>query len=273
MQAHSNTETPKKYKVGVALSGGGARGFAHVGALKALDEAGIRPDILSGVSAGSAVALLYAAGVHPDDMLKIFRHTGFKKMVDFKLGHGGLFSMDKFVALIMDAIAPAKNLEDLAIPVRISATDLDLAETFVFDKGAIGPRLQASCSIPVIFEPVKIDGHYYVDGGVLQNLPARTIRDECETLIGINVSPMGAFSNGESVLEVALRSYNLMAKANQRADMDVCNIVVETREISHYKVFNLKEIEKVYFAGYVNMRRALRSSGLAPLDNPDQSAS
>ena len=183
-----------------------------------------------------------------------------------------MFSIDKFAAKILNAIAPAKNIEDLAIPVRISATDLDSAETFVFDSGPIGPRLRASCSIPIIFKPVKIDGHYYVDGGVLQNLPARVIRDECETLIGINVSPMGAFRNRESVLEVALRTYNLMAKANQRDDMDVCDLVVEMREISHYKVFNLKEIEKVFLAGYVNMRHALHRSGLVKRDAHNQSA-
>lgn len=273
MQEQKNRETKKKYKVGVAFSGGGARGFAHAGALKALEEAGIRPDIVAGVSAGSVVAVMYAAGIRPDDMIKIFQHTGFTQMVGFQLGGGGLFSIDKFAAKILNAIAPAKNIEDLAIPVRISATDLDSAETFVFDSGPIGPRLRASCSIPIIFKPVKIDGHYYVDGGVLQNLPARVIRDECETLIGINVSPMGAFRNRESVLEVALRTYNLMAKANQRDDMDVCDLVVEMREISHYKVFNLKEIEKVFLAGYVNMRHALHQSGLVKRDVPNQSAS
>ena len=273
MQDPRHPEKKKKYKVGVALSGGGARGFAHAGALKALEEAGIRPDIMSGVSAGSAVAVLYAGGVRPDDMLRIFQNTGFSQMIGFHLGGGGLFSIDKFASRVMNAIAPAKNIEDLKIPVRISATDLDSAETFVFDHGPISPRMRASCSIPIIFKPVKIDGHYYVDGGVLQNLPARIIRDECETLIGINVSPMDAFHNRESVLEVALRTYNLMAKANQRDDMEVCDLAVEMREISHYKVFNLKEIEKVFLAGYVNMRHALHQSGLVKRDVPNQSAS
>ena len=93
-----------KYKLGVALSGGGARGFAHAGALKALEEAGLKPDIIAGVSAGSIVAVLHAAGVSPENMLRLFSERAFTDFASLQLGSGGLFGIEKFKNFIMRAI-------------------------------------------------------------------------------------------------------------------------------------------------------------------------
>lgn len=252
----------KKYGLGVALSGGGARGFAHAGALKAIEEAGLKPDIIAGVSAGSIIAVLYAAGVRPDDMTKVFSGAGFGKLTEFSIGGGGgLFKIDKFKKLLLKTIAPRKNFEDLDIPVVVGATDLDHGESVYFDNGPIGDRVMASCSIPILFKPVKIDGVNYVDGGVLRNLPAGVLRAKCERLIGLNVSPMHPFKNPKSVINVALRTYNLMAKHNQEADEALCDISVSMREISQYQVFNLKQISKVFTSGYLSTRKALREAG------------
>lgn len=251
----------KSYKLGVALSGGGARGFAHAGALKAIEEAGLKPDIVAGVSAGSVIATFYAAGIAPDDMPKVFADIGFSKLADFKIGGGGLFSLDKFRKMVLKAISPAKNFEDLKMPLYIGATDMDNARSVYFSSGSLGDKIEASCSIPIVFQPVKIDGVHYVDGGVLRNLPANAIRDKCECLIGVNVSPMTPFRKPNSVLEVALRTYNIMAKHNVEDDLTMCDLAIETRDISSYKVFNLKEIQKVFNSGYINARKALRSAG------------
>lgn len=254
-------EQAKPYKLGVALSGGGARGFAHAGALKAIEEAGLHVDAVAGVSAGSVIAVLYAGGVRPEDMLDVFDGIKFSNITEFSLGGGGIFKIEKFARLITNAIDPIKNIEDLNIPTFIGVTDLDRARPVTFSNGSIKERMMASCSIPIIFKPVRIDGTNYVDGGVIQNLPARTIRDKCEKLIGINVSPMMPFKSASSVIEVAVRTYNMLAKLNQEADMKVCDITVEMREISNYNVFNLKEITQVYNTGYLNTRRALRKAG------------
>lgn len=254
-------EIKKPYKLGISLSGGGARGFAHAGALKAIEEAGLKPDIVSGVSAGSVVAVMYAGGVKPEQMLDVFNNTSFYKLADFRLGGGGLFKLDKFRKAIMKAIAPRKTFADLNIPIVIGATNLDNGEWVAFREGTIADRMIASCSIPIVFKPVKIEGTNYVDGGVLCNMPSRAIRDQCEQLIGINVSPMMPFKNPDSVLNVAIRTYNLMAKTNQKPDMEVCDVCVEMREISAYQVFNLKEIESVFNSGYIATRRQLRKAG------------
>lgn len=258
---------PKPYRLGVALSGGGARGFAHAGALKAIEEAGLKPDIIAGVSAGSIVAVLYAAGVRPENMLKLFSERAFTDFASIQIGSGGLFGIEKFKNFILRAIGGDRNLEDLNIPTYLGVTDLDHGVPHEFHSGPVGPRMMASCSIPIVFKPVRIDGTYYVDGGVLRNHPAWIIRDKCDTLIGVNVSPMRLTHKSNSMLGVALRTYNMMLKANQAEDMAMCDVSVQTPEISHYSPFNLKLINNVYTSGYMHMRKALRDAGMWQADS------
>lgn len=249
-------------RLGIALSGGGARGFAHAGALMAIEEAGLKPDIIAGVSAGSVIAVLYAAGVRPLQIAQLFAGAGFRDFAELKLGQGGIFNIDRFKGFILNAIGGIRNLEDLPIPVYIGATNLDEGRPEAFSKGEIGPRMLASCSIPIVFPPVLIDGQHYVDGGVLRNHPAWMIRDKCQTLIGINVSPLRRDTQIKSIVEVALRTYNLMVKANQNVDMNLCDVSVETPEIAKTAVFDLKNIKKVFVNGYVQMRNALKEAGM-----------
>lgn len=251
-------ERPKPpYRLGVALSGGGARGFAHVGALKALEEAGMKPDVIAGVSAGAVAAVMYAAGVPLDEMLSLFTSTKFTDFARPSLIHGdGMFSLMRFKQFIEEATG-IDRLENLRIPTYVGVTDLDHGEPAEFHEGPLGERVVASCSIPIVFSPVEIDGIHYVDGGVLRNLPAWIIREKCETLIGINVSPLRTFEYKKSFLDIGMRTYNLMAKANQQQDMDICDHVIITPELIHYQVFNLKDIHKAYLSGYAAAHRAI----------------
>lgn len=258
-------DTTHPYNLGVALSGGGARGFAHVGALMAIEEAGLKPDIIAGVSAGSVVAVLYASGMPLEAMPRLFDDKGFSDFASVSMGNGGLMNIDRFRRFIMQAISrygSYKNLEDLRIPTYIGVTDLDNGIPASFHTGSIAERMTASCSIPIIFKPVKINGVNYVDGGVLRNHPAWIIRDKCRTLIGINVSPMRSSGKSVTLIDVAMRTYNLMAKSNQAADMALCDLSVQTPELSSHKVFDLKNIKAVVTSGYIHTRRALKDAGL-----------
>lgn len=262
-------ERPKPpYRLGVALSGGGARGFAHVGALKALEEAGMKADVIAGVSAGAVAAVMYAAGVPLDEMLSLFTSTKFTDFARPSLIHGdGMFSLMRFKQFIEEATG-IDRLENLRIPTYVGVTDLDHGEPAEFHEGPLGERVVASCSIPIVFSPVEIDGIHYVDGGVLRNLPAWIIREKCETLIGINVSPLRTFEYKKSFLDIGMRTYNLMAKANQQQDMDICDHVIITPELIHYQVFNLKDIHKAYLSGYAAAHRAIRQWLRAEEKNP-----
>ena len=254
-----STNQSQQFELGIALSGGGARGFAHAGALKAIEEAGLKPDIIAGVSAGAVVATMYAAGLPSEVMLEAFKSSKFNDFTELSLRGGGLFKIDRFRNFIMKQIAPKKNLEDLNIPTYIGVTNFDTGLHEEFHEGEIGPIVQASCSIQIVFKPVKIKGANYVDGGVVRYLPGWTIREKCKTLIGINVSPLtSSSSKSPSLLEIAQRTFALMGKANVIDDLEICDLVIEMREISKYKVFNLKEIDKVFQTGYINTRHALR---------------
>lgn len=251
--------SPKPYRIGVALSGGGAKGFAHVGALKALEENGIRPDAVAGVSAGAIVAALYAAGVPLDKMMKLFTDAKFRNFCEFTVKGGGFFKIDKFKLFLKHAIGDYTDIRELPVPVYIGATDLDHGTPAVFDSGDIIEAVAASCSIPILFRPVEIDGVRYVDGGVLRNMPSWILRDKCECLIGVNCSPLPDEDYKNTVMDIALRTYRLMLKANVKDDMMLCDLAVETPEIASYKVFNLKEIQKVYIRGYAATKSALKS--------------
>lgn len=253
---------PRPYRIGIALSGGGAKGFAHVGALKALEESGIRPDAIAGVSAGAVVAALYSAGVPLDKMMKLFTDAKFRDFCEFTVKGGGFFKIDKFKSFLRQAIGSYTDVSELPIPVYIGVTDLDHGVAVAFDKGDIVEEVSASCSIPILFRPVEIDGVRYVDGGVLRNMPSWILRDKCECLIGVNCSPLPDDNLKNGVKDIALRTYRLMLKANVKDDMELCDLAVETPEIASYKVFNLKEIQQVYIRGYAATKSALKSWSL-----------
>lgn len=249
----------RPYKLGVALSGGGARGFAHAGALKALEEVGLKPDVIAGVSAGSVISAFYAAGVAPSLMPTLFTDVSFKTCCEFSVNKGGFFKIDRFQTFVNKNLRGHKLIEDLPIPTYICATDIDNGIPVAFDSGPIAERVAASCSIPVLFKPIVIDGVSYVDGGVLRNLPAWAIRDKCQRLIGINCSPLVNDNKRiNSIVDIAHRTYRLMAKNNARIDMAMCDLVVETKDIAHYNVFNMREIERIYHSGYQCAMDALK---------------
>lgn len=247
-----------KYRLGVALSGGGARGFAHIGALKALEEAGMKPDVIAGVSAGSIAGSLYAGGVPVDDILPLFGEKGLTDFISMPLRRGaGIFTLDKLGDFIENATG-YKRIEELPIPLYIGATDFDHAKPAYFSEGDLGKCVAASCSIPVVFSPVNIDGTNYVDGGVMRNLPGWILRPVCQTLIGVNCSPMVSAHYKDTTVEMAMRTFHIMARANQNIDMQMCDLVVKTPDLIKYQVYNLKDINKAFLSGYAAMHRALK---------------
>lgn len=254
----------RPYKLGVALSGGGARGFAHAGALMAIEEAGLKPDIVAGVSAGSVVAVLYGAGIKPADIPAVFASDKFSSYTSLNLRGGALLNPKRFREIVLKAIRPATRLEELALPVYLGVTDFDNVQAVEFHTGEIGPRMMASCSIPIVFPPVEIDGVSYVDGGLLRNHPAWIIRDKCDYLIGVNCSPVPATMKraSKSLLQVAMRTYHVLLRSNQFRDMELCDLSIETPEIARYSEFDLTNIQAVVRSGYIHTRRALRDAGL-----------
>ncbi len=239
----------KPYKIGIALSGGGIKGLCHAGVLKALEEHGIKPDIISGVSSGSVVGALYADGYTPDEIALFFEDISFRQMTKIQIPDGGFFRIDAFEKFISKKLR-AKTFEDLKIPLRIVATDLDKGQSVTFSSGKLIDPIIASCSIPVLFTPKIINGVHYVDGGVLKNFPVTTIRNECERVIGINASPMVADEYKLSVLNVAARSYHFMFKSNILYDKEICDLLIEPVDMGNYETFDVDKGREIYELGY-----------------------
>ena len=245
-------------RIGIALGGGGARGFAHVGVLRALEEYGIKPHIISGTSAGSIVAALYADGYTPQHIIRLFSELNVKELVDVTIPRESLLKFDKFVHFIEKRLH-SKRIEELGIPTRIIATDFDNGKSVAFDSGNLSQCIAASCAIPIVFPPGEIDGIHYVDGGVMRNLPAAPIRDLCDVLIGVNVSPMYSSEYEHNLLSITHRAYNYLASGNVFPDMALCDIMIESEDVANYNVFDIDEQEKIEEIGYQKTHEVLRN--------------
>ncbi|MCH5225163.1 MAG: patatin-like phospholipase family protein [Muribaculaceae bacterium] len=251
----------KDKTVGLALSGGGAKGFSHIGVLMAFNRCGIRPDILSGVSAGAIASVLYGAGLSPSDIIKCFSEaSSLGDFTEWAIPRQGFMRLDRFGKLL-DSWLPVKNLEELNIPTIVCATDLDHGKSVGWSKGEIVPRVLASCSIPIVFNPQVINGVSYVDGGVLRNLPAWAIRGYCKTLYGCNCSPLRhTYKGKKTLLDIALRSYHLMLKANIAQDLRLCDRVIQVNELNQVSTFELSSLQKGVMAGYDAAMKVLENS-------------
>lgn len=256
-----------KYRIGYALSGGGAKGFAHAGAIKALEEKNIRPDVIAGTSAGSVVGAFYSAGISPDDMCNAFRQRVVSDFIKLSVPRGGgFFKSDGFIKFLQDNIL-YKNIEDLPLPLYIIATDFDNGKMVVFDSGELATRVMASSSVPIFFKPMVIDGVHYVDGGLFKNFPVSIIRDMCDFVIGINVSPMiTRYSDGDSVFSVASQAYHYMSKANTLEDKKMCDILIEIEDVSKYGTYDLKSAYEIFEIGYNAMKKRLESIDLNKME-------
>lgn len=239
----------KTYSLGLALSGGSIKGFAHLGVLKYLEEYGIRPNILAGTSAGALMGALYVDGYSPDEILDLLKGQGFIGMTSLKPSGGGIFDTGKFLRYLKKHLRH-KRLEELPIPMRIVATDLDAGEQHTFTRGPLAEIIVASCCIPVLFNPIIIGGVHYVDGGLFRNFPVSVIRDDCQTIIGVNLGPEEDREYKHTLIGVANRAWDLVFRQNTRLDKEICDIVLETTEVLQYGMFELTSASEIMQLGY-----------------------
>lgn len=239
----------KTYKLGITLSGGGAKGFAHLGVLQALNDKGLHPEIISGTSSGAFAGVLYADGYQPQEILTFFKNKVFREFAQFAIPHGGFLKSDGFHSFLKKHLR-AKKFEDLKIPLHVLTTDIERGESHTFCSGPIIPAVVASCSVPIVFRPVEINNRYYVDGGLFKNFPVSTIRMECEKVIGVNVSPITSAPFKSSIKYIAERSFHYMSGSNTLLDRNLCDYLIESVSLSKYSMFDLEHIDEIYQAGY-----------------------
>lgn len=242
-------EAAEKYQIGYALSGGFIKGFAHLGVMQALLEHDVKPDIISGVSAGALAGVFCADGNEPHKVLDFFSGHKFQDLTKLVIPRKGLFDLCDFIDFLRTNLK-AKNLEDLQTPLIVTATDLDHGRSIHFRQGPIAERIAASCCMPVMFTPVNVDGINYVDGGVLMNLPVSTLRTSCNKVVGINVSPLMAKTYKMNIISIAMRSFHFMFRANTFPEREECDLLIEPYNLYGYSNRELEKAEEIFDQGY-----------------------
>ena len=215
-------------KIGLALGGGAARGFAHVGVIQVLEEAGISPVLVTGTSAGSLVAALYASGKNGAQLQKVAESMDESTIADWTLpffGRGVL--RGEALAKYVNAQVGQKLIEAMPLPLGIVATDLNSGNDMLFQRGDTGTAVRASSAVPAVFTPVKINGHDYVDGGLSSPVPVRAARKMgAELVIAVDISSPPEGSSASGTIEILLQTFSIMGKSINGFELKDADVVV-----------------------------------------------
>lgn len=239
----------KKYKVGISLGGGGYRGFAHLGILQALNEKGIYPEIVSGASAGAIMGAFYCSGYTPEATFNLLKKMKLSDFSSIHIPTSGLFSLDNLGDILRKNIEQ-KRLEDLKLPLYVCIANLNRGTAEYINNGPLDILVQASSSIPVIFSPVKIGNTYYVDGGLVDNMPVRPLVRQCETIIGVNIFPNEEVKNIDNLFQVATRTFQISLDNNIKYNRRRCTVYLEPMAVSKYHMLEAKHQEDIFEIGY-----------------------
>ncbi len=250
-------------KIGLVLSGGGVRGFAHLGLLRALDEAGIRPYAISGVSSGAIVGALYAAGHRPADILQFMKGHSYFGWSNFLFKKDGFFSMQPLLDTLEKYI-PDDSFESLSTRFYVTATNFTRNDSLTFSTGRLHQAILASSSVPVIFEPVMSGDSLLMDGGLLNNFPIEPLEKECDVLIGSHVNllqtgPPEAVRVGKAnILE---RCFHLAIAGSVYEKALRCHLFIEP-PLQGFKMFDAHKAEEIFAIGYHTARERIDNNHL-----------
>lgn len=215
-------------RIGLALGGGAARGFAHIGVIQVLEEAGIRPTLVTGTSAGSLVAAIYASGKTGNQLQRVADTMEEATIADWTLP---IFSRGMLrgeaLARYVNTQVSSRLIENMPLPLGIVATDLNSGQGMLFQRGDTGTAVRASSSVPAVFQPVKISGREYVDGGLVSPVPVRAARSMgAELVIAVDISspPEGNLAGG--TLEILMQTFSIMGKSINSLELKDADVVI-----------------------------------------------
>ncbi|MBP8823944.1 MAG: patatin-like phospholipase family protein [Flavobacteriales bacterium] len=235
------------------LSGGGARGAAHLGVLRAFRDAGIVPAALSGTSAGALVGALIADGRSPEAVMGLLE-AEFKR--PFLLRRPALIA--KRIGTFLGRNLRHRRFEDLPIPLYVSATNLEQGGQRIFSRGELIPALMASCAIPLVFPPVQVEGTWCVDGGLSNNLPVEPFADRRADVVAVHVNPLPPFTPGrQGMLRTMDRIWHLNFREMVMRSAQGCGLFVEPGELSRFNMFDVGKVAEMERIGYDRARSLL----------------
>lgn len=236
-------------KIGLVLSGGGARGISHIGVLKGLEEIGVKPEVIAGTSAGSIVGSLYAYGYTPDQIITEVLAAKLFRSMRPAWTWTGLLSLEALASSLIKLI-PENDFSALKIPMTIAATEIRRGKPDYFSNGELIPAIMASCCIPAVFNPIQLNGGLYVDGGLMDNLPAKSIRDKCDLLIGSHCNYISSEFDVKNFRSVIERSLLIAINGNTMVSKSLCDILIEPPDVGSFSGMDLGRARDLFEAGY-----------------------
>jgi NTE family protein len=254
--------TKKPLKVGIAFGGGAARGFAHLGVIKALEESGITPSFIAGTSVGSLIGGLYAAGLSWKNIWDIAEDLDWGDLVKITMPHMGLVKPDSLESLV-NKLTEKATIEGLPVPFTAVAVDIIRGEKVELTSGSLAKAVRASCSIPGIFVPLELDDQLLVDGGVINNLPGDVVKKMgAEFVISIDLTGLGNLPDEkpENLAAVIFRSMFLLMSGTGAMGARASDLVI-TPEIDHIGYHQMGKKEELLELGYTSTKIALESLG------------
>jgi len=217
---------PAVPKIALALGGGAARGFAHVGVIKALEAQGIVPDIIVGTSAGSVVAALYAGGANGFELQKLALSMEDGSVSDWVLPDRGFIRGEALQNFVNKALAN-RPMNALPRKLAVVATELQTGEMTVLRSGDVGLAVRASSSVPGVFQPVRIGGREFVDGGLVSPVPAKVARDMgADLVIAVDISSKPKNAKVSSMIDVLLQTFTIMSTTVAQYQLGQADVVI-----------------------------------------------
>lgn len=239
----------KNKNIGLVLSGGGARAYAQIGALHALNEHGIFPSHIAGSSAGALVGALYCSGYSPLELLEIAKSQEFLKI--FKIGfiNKELTKMTRLRSFLKEYIKDDFKL--LEVPLYVSVTNLNKGINEIKSSGNLIDIIAASCAIPLLFHPVKINETLYVDGGLLNNFPVEALLKISDKIIGISVNEHQFQENIKGVMQITERCLQLAVWNTVQERIKKCDAAIIIDQHYTYSMFSINKAEELFEIGYL----------------------
>jgi NTE family protein len=220
---------PKPPRIGLALGGGAARGFAHIGVIQVLEENGIHPDLVVGTSAGSLVAALYASGKNGAALSQLAEAMDEATITDWSFPGRSLIRGDALARYVRDATG-ARPIEKMPLPLGIVATDLDSGQAILFQIGDTGTAVRASSAVPAVFQPVRIGTREYVDGGLVSPVPVRFARQMgAELVIAVDISAAPEGNPTGDPMRMLLQTFAIMGKSINSFELKEADVVLRPK--------------------------------------------
>ena len=250
-----------KTKIGLALGGGAAKGIAHVGVLRALEDTKIPISFIAGTSVGAIVAALYAFNVDVTKIGELARRLTLSKVTNFRLSKTGFFSTDSLRLLMLEYLGEA-NIEDAAIPLAIVTTDISSGEEVVLTKGSVAEAVCASSAIPGIYVPVTIEGRKLVDGGLLQNVPVLPLREMgAQFTIASHLYSVNSYSQPNHALDIIRNAFEIAINAHTNIQLEEADLIF-AMDLSDFSLRdNTHRYDELFGIGYNTATEKLTKLG------------